>query len=152
MNKLKNKKTRYFLIVFFVLLFFIYLFSGHYRCMTKAITGIPCPGCGMTRAWLALIKGNITEAFFYHPLFWIPPVILLLLLVQKRMKWTIPKWIWIAVLLIYLLVYVIRMYLYFPHSEPMNMDTHALLPGIYHQLKSLFLNRIILFVEISHIL
>lgn len=35
----------------------------------KYITGISCAGCGMTRAWIALLHFDINTAFMYHPLF-----------------------------------------------------------------------------------
>lgn len=35
-------------------------------CIFKNITGIPCPGCGMGRGTLSLLKGNIAEAFSYN--------------------------------------------------------------------------------------
>lgn len=37
-------------------------------CLFKAITGIPCPGCGMTRAFLELAKGDFVTAFQLNPL------------------------------------------------------------------------------------
>jgi hypothetical protein len=36
-------------------------------CPFKALTGIPCPGCGMTRAILAVTKGDFHGAFSYNP-------------------------------------------------------------------------------------
>ncbi|MHB8111103.1 MAG: DUF2752 domain-containing protein [Syntrophorhabdaceae bacterium] len=36
-------------------------------CPFHAVTGILCPGCGMTRAIVSLTGGNISEAFFYNP-------------------------------------------------------------------------------------
>jgi hypothetical protein len=36
-------------------------------CPFKAITGIDCPGCGMTRAIISLIEGNPGNAFLYNP-------------------------------------------------------------------------------------
>ena len=33
-----------------------------------AISGHPCPGCGMTRATLALLHGHLAEAVGFHPL------------------------------------------------------------------------------------
>ncbi|MDR0850900.1 MAG: DUF2752 domain-containing protein [Clostridiales Family XIII bacterium] len=38
-------------------------------CPIKLVTGIPCPGCGMTRAFLAAARFDFAEAFLYHPLF-----------------------------------------------------------------------------------
>ena len=36
-------------------------------CPTKIVFGIPCPGCGMTRAMGLLLNGYIKEAFFMNP-------------------------------------------------------------------------------------
>ena len=35
-------------------------------CFFKLITGIPCPGCGMGRATLALLHGDIPLSFSYN--------------------------------------------------------------------------------------
>ena len=40
-----------------------------YKCPFDFFLGIPCPGCGMTRAFFALIRLDFEEAFYYHPLF-----------------------------------------------------------------------------------
>jgi len=32
--------------------------------------GNSCPGCGMTRALLAVLKGNLLAAFYYHRCAW----------------------------------------------------------------------------------
>ena len=36
-------------------------------CPFKAITGIPCPGCGMTRAMTSLIQGDFFNAALLNP-------------------------------------------------------------------------------------
>lgn len=36
-------------------------------CPFQNITGIPCPGCGLTRSFVCLGHGRFKEAFFYHP-------------------------------------------------------------------------------------
>jgi len=44
-------------------------FTNHQHqtvCFFKIITGIPCPGCGMGRATLALMHGNIPLSFSYN--------------------------------------------------------------------------------------
>jgi hypothetical protein len=35
-------------------------------CPIKALTGIPCPGCGMTRAFMAIASGNLGKAIGYN--------------------------------------------------------------------------------------
>ena len=46
------------------------------KCPIRSLTGIPCPGCGMTRAWLAALRLDILGAFRYHPMFWSVPVLM----------------------------------------------------------------------------
>ncbi|MDY6863391.1 MAG: DUF2752 domain-containing protein [Thermodesulfobacteriota bacterium] len=36
-------------------------------CPFKTLTGIPCPGCGMGRAFLSLAGFQICDAFKFHP-------------------------------------------------------------------------------------
>lgn len=40
--------------------------TSPFICPIKALTGIPCPGCGMTRSFLALAQGNLVESINYH--------------------------------------------------------------------------------------
>jgi hypothetical protein len=37
-------------------------------CPTAFFWGVPCPGCGLTRATLALLQGHFAQALAYHPL------------------------------------------------------------------------------------
>lgn len=36
-------------------------------CLFRFVTGLPCPGCGGTRAFTAVLQGDLIHAFFYHP-------------------------------------------------------------------------------------
>lgn len=49
-------------------------------CVFRSVTGIPCPGCGMTRALTAAVRFDLAAAFSYHPLWWTLPLLLPLLL------------------------------------------------------------------------
>lgn len=42
--------------------------SRHATCMTRRVLKIPCPTCGMTRAFSQITKGHIGRAVEYHPL------------------------------------------------------------------------------------
>ena len=36
-------------------------------CWFHAVTGLPCPGCGLTRSLASLSHGHLGDAFRYHP-------------------------------------------------------------------------------------
>ena len=36
-------------------------------CLFHSLTGLPCPGCGLTRAFSSLLHGQAAAAFAYHP-------------------------------------------------------------------------------------
>ena len=44
-----------------------YIEAGH-PCLFHMVTGYYCPGCGGTRAVIALLHGDIIASFIYHPL------------------------------------------------------------------------------------
>ncbi len=37
-------------------------------CPSASLLGVPCPGCGLTRATIAALTGNLSEALHLHPL------------------------------------------------------------------------------------
>lgn len=74
-KKTKNAiKPIAFFAVFLLGVAFLY-FSG-IHCPFKKILGIECAGCGMTRAYLSLFKGDIQAAFKFNPLFFTVPLII----------------------------------------------------------------------------
>jgi len=44
------------------------LFTGIPICPMAGVLGVPCPGCGLTRATLSLLRGDVRGAFHLHPL------------------------------------------------------------------------------------
>ena len=44
------------------------LTSGPALCPFKVVTGLPCPGCGLTRSAVAFLHGDISTSAYYHPL------------------------------------------------------------------------------------
>lgn len=39
-------------------------------CPFYRLCGIPCPGCGLSRAHLAAFRLDFAQALYFHPLFW----------------------------------------------------------------------------------
>jgi hypothetical protein len=42
-------------------------FFDQSTCIWRAITGLPCPGCGMVHAFLALARGDFPAAWRFNP-------------------------------------------------------------------------------------
>lgn len=61
------------------------------RCFVKTLFGIPCPGCGMTRAYVRLLQFDVVGAFRLHPMFWAAPI----LYIYYLFDWKIIKSKWI---------------------------------------------------------
>lgn len=65
-----------------------------FGCPFRRMTGIPCPLCGMTRAVLCLLRGDVSGAFHCHPLFFLLPVLGVVLLLHANGTFhRIPVWI-----------------------------------------------------------
>jgi len=59
-------------------------------CIFKGVTGIPCPGCGMTRACLAILQGEFSTAWRYHPFSFL--LIGLIILIVFQPEYTQETW------------------------------------------------------------
>lgn len=100
---MKNNKTIFIAII---LAYIIYLLLG-LECPFKHFLAVPCPGCGMSRAYLAIIHLDIIKAFSYHPLF-IMPIIWLVLLIMDYQGRNVSK-AFIITIIIFIAVYFYRL-------------------------------------------
>ena len=66
------------------LLLLIWLYVDGY-CPFRRLIGIPCPTCGMSRAWLAAFRLDLASAFRFHPMFWSVPLLILVPLYDCRL-------------------------------------------------------------------
>ncbi|THI96806.1 DUF2752 domain-containing protein [Nocardioides sp.] len=65
--------------------------DGPVLCPFRRLTGLPCPGCGLTRSWVYLVHGWWRESFLAHPfgpLAVALVVVLALLAVRARLRRT----------------------------------------------------------------
>ena len=120
-NDLKSAKWAIIGIIAYFAFFKKHIYS---ICPAVLITGFPCPGCGMTRALLCVLRLDFKGAWSMHP--FIYPIILLAVLFcfcryimeNKGMKLLFALVIIIAVAMI--AFYIWRMYMYFPGDAPMS--------------------------------
>ena len=65
-------------------------------CIFKGVTDIPCPGCGMTRACLAILQGEFSTAWRYHPFSFL--LIGLSILIVFQPEYTQETWVAISLI------------------------------------------------------
>lgn len=63
-----KKKKEYLILTVILIFFFILFLSQNLTCIFYDITGLYCPGCGITRMFLALSKLEFYQAFRYNSL------------------------------------------------------------------------------------
>lgn len=47
--------------------FITFLETHQLTCPSRALLHMECPGCGMQRSFIALLKGHLAESLFLHP-------------------------------------------------------------------------------------
>jgi hypothetical protein len=91
-------------------------------CAMIMATGQPCPQCGMTRAWVHAVRGDLIAAWFYSPsglllLAWVNAAGLIgvaRLVTQNPRKWELPTgimmgWVMFWLFPMYIGTYVLRL-------------------------------------------
>lgn len=91
-------------------------------CLIRGVIGVPCPSCGMSRAITEVINGDIIKAFKFHPLFWLPFVVMFFLIFKRKYF----KFILIIAITLLMTVYILRMSFLFPNVEPMKYNEKAI--------------------------
>lgn len=90
-------------------------------CPLLVITGIPCAGCGLTRASLFLLQGQAARAAYINPSIFLIIIFLLYCGYFRYVRGRKIKGfsLGLAILVLSMLViYFVRMYLYFPERAP----------------------------------
>lgn len=119
-----------------VFLAFIAAFGLVFGCPIKRIFGIPCPGCGMTRGCLSLIRLDFVSAMRWHPLCVFVPFLGLIFIFKDT---ALGKRFWgctpllIGIIALCLIVYAVRILLYFPSAPPMDFEENSFIVKIVHR-------------------
>ncbi|MBP1754051.1 MAG: putative rane protein [Firmicutes bacterium] len=99
------------LLLFAIASLYTVLSLLHIGCPLKFLSGISCPGCGMTRAVFSVLHLDFASAWYYHPLFMLAPVIVLLYLFDFYLNPKLLKIIWVMIISAFLIIYLIRLFL-----------------------------------------
>ena len=106
-------------------------------CLIQSFIGLPCPACGTMRAAWHLLNGEIQTALFYHPLIFVTIIICAVCAIgyvvfKKALKinWE-PSGKNFHIMLyfagaLYIAVFIVRLVMFFPHTEPMVPNSHAI--------------------------
>ena len=72
-NRLLKAIRIYMILALAAIAYYIfYLWSGYgIPCLFRTLTGLSCPGCGISRMFAAILNGNLNEAFGYNRLVFI---------------------------------------------------------------------------------
>ncbi len=132
--------NKFFLVGVVIFLAFFELFlPNRTNCLVKNLTGMPCPTCGMTRAFKSVIRFDFESAFEWHPLFWMIPFLAIVVILRKHphYKKFNSTVFWVVVSLIFISVYVVRMIFLFPDEAPLDFEPNGLIPFIFRTIKDI---------------
>nr|WP_314463210.1 DUF2752 domain-containing protein [uncultured Clostridium sp.] len=132
---MKKKQKHFHGAVWYILgLFFIYCIlmfavTGGI-CPMRGLLGIPCPACGSTRAMLLFAKGDFIGGMRMNPS---APLLFLTLINEIRICYfrrgnkKAAAFLLFMSVTVSLAVYLIRMKLYFPYTEPYIIERKSVL-------------------------
>ncbi len=150
-NSTKRDKWKPLIVLALFLLMIAELFGT--SCIIASVFGIPCAGCGSTRAVRLLFQGRILDALRMHPLIFltlflliaIPAYAIARFIAKKKGKpFRSPlspratEIVFFSLAALYLVVYVIRMILLFPHTEPMLYNKNSVWGRLISFIRQIF--------------
>lgn len=108
-KKDNSSKTSIIVMISVIVLVYLTIEAFGITCPIKYITGISCAGCGMSRAWFSLLRLDISSAFMYHPLFFVPPVALVIFLFKNKINKKLYNLLLYIMLGTFIAVYIYRL-------------------------------------------
>lgn len=107
---------------------------GHGMCPSREVLGIPCPGCGLTRSILLILRGQWAESWRLQPFGYAWLALAAVFILDRYVLETRQK-LWKTVLVVICVgmvaLYGYRMVTLFPHTEPMTYYEGNLLRRLY---------------------
>lgn len=102
-------------------------------CPSVIVTGFPCPGCGMTRAVLYLMKGQFRRSWALNPAAGLWVLWAIWFGVERYIRGRKCKglsWALCGIALFMVVVYVVRMGMFFPDRPPYVYTRNNLLSRV----------------------
>ncbi len=133
-NKNLLKRDLTFILLIGTLFLVLELTHQSWFCPFFDGIGIPCPGCGFTSATKALLRGDIQAAYFHHPLVFLAPFGIVYYIYTRYILPSIPSWdkgVLIFVLVLFFIIYILRLFGIMPMSAVLTFNKDALLPRIF---------------------
>ena len=126
-------KRKLIILIIIVLLGILYLVIGniihiYIPCLFHKITGLFCPGCGLTRMMFSILKLDLKSAFQYNQLLFVLSPFMLFLCINYIYSWItnkksvlkkIPNYVWYIIIIV-LLIYTILRNIYVP-LQPLEL-------------------------------
>lgn len=117
---IRNYDIGFFMIILYFLIMRKWFYSS---CPMVVLTGFPCPGCGMTRAMILILKGSFAGAWRLHPFSyaWLVYGVVFFArryILQKECRSILKCFLIIVVGMV--VFYVYRMATVFPDEAPMT--------------------------------
>ena len=79
-------------------------------CIFRHFTGVDCPGCGIMRACLSLLHGDIKSAVSYHPMVFSLPVLIIYFFTDGHLFGRkVDFWLMIAILVGFFITWLIKL-------------------------------------------
>ncbi len=127
----KDIKDIKWAIIIIIAYFALGRYFLHSLCPMVMVTGLPCPGCGLTRAGFALLRLDLAGAYRIHP--FIYPIAGYIAvfgwnryIMGRRMGKKLKAGLTVLMVLV-ILFYGWRMWMYFPGEPPMSYYERNLL-------------------------
>ena len=119
------KKGLNYIFISFIVIILIILFD--YNCPFYNLLGIPCAGCGITRSFIALVNLDFHGVILHNAAIFMYIFIAIIYIFKVKYY---KQLIAIAVLLI-VIYYLLRLYMYYPNTYPMLMKEDTIIHKLY---------------------